>query len=546
MNKAFLYNICICFFTAYSFLSGAPAPIQTRYVIDQADHKQERMWLIEAQPGIVVINPSDRSSTRSKEFTQLRVTFRNGVVRINGKLVSSNKVLIYPAAGLISINGVAQMGSLMLELDKKQIHLTQYLDIDQAHTQFVASCEWWKQPIADTSPKVVTQKISSTHKKSSDSELATSVAVNDMASEVQQADEEDRKARIVRVLLDEKKGSGTHWTLSCKHAMVLADMRTESPVASDMNLMKIGLKNGWIQINGKKYTQNQLIIVPRAGRIKCLDGEYEGSMLIVKQGDTLMLINGVDLEDYLYSVICFESWPGWPLEAHKVQAIVSRSYVISMVLRAHKTKKPYHVKNTNVHQKYGGFHANDEFKRAVQETKGIFLAHNKKPIIAMFDCCCGGIVPGHMHGVDFTSAPYLARQYACTHCSDCKIFNWQAEYHVDDLIQKVKKVAPSITSCYSMHISERDKAGLVKKATIRGKKGRLTLTGKQMYSAFKDIKSFHFDVSRTDDTICFSGTGYGHHLGLCQWGSREMVRKGYDYVSILKFYYPGTTFMRLY
>ncbi len=45
--------------------------------------------------------------------------------------------------------------------------------------------------------------------------------------------------------------------------------------------------------------------------------------------------------------------------------------------------------------------------------------------------------------------------------------------------------------------------------------------------------------------ITFKGTGYGHHMGLCQWGARELVNQGWNYKKILHFYYPGTTFMKL-
>ena len=68
---------------------------------------------------------------------------------------------------------------------------------------------------------------------------------------------------------------------------------------------------------------------------------------------------------------------------------------------------------------------------------------------------------------------------------------------------------------------------------------------KQLYSALRNVKSFYFSMNKKIDKIVFRGKGYGHHIGLCQWGAREMVRQGWDYKSILQFYYPGTTYMQL-
>lgn len=508
--------------------------LPVRHVIDAAHKNQACNWYMRASHAIVV-----HGSQEVRYGRQLFVSWSRGILLVDGKPIKDKQIHLSSDNGPLIINGIAYAGTVVIRQSSKDVRAIQYVDHHEQYNCSMAQSQWWQNRnvvlVADAQRQVRVRPV--------DGEtVRTTIAVYDQADA---ADAVQRKTCIVRVLLDEKKGVGKHWNLYAPHGMVLVDLKTESKVASLGSDATVSLKNGHLYINNKKYTHSELLCVPRKGRIACLDAEYEGSMLIVKRHNAVMLINCLDLEDYLSSVVCFESWPGWPLEVNKVLAIASRSYVISMVLKA-KNKKPYHVKNSNVHQTYGGFHTNEEFKRAVRETQGVFLAYNNKPIIAMFDCCCGGIVPAHMHGVDFSSAPYLARKYACTHCSDCKIFNWQATYPVNDLVKKLKKVAPQLHSFQGMHITERDQAGLVKKASIKSKKGRITVTGKQMYSTFKDIKSFHFDVSHEAGAVLFTGTGYGHHLGLCQWGAREMVRKGFDYKTILQFYYPGTTFMRLY
>ena len=97
---------------------------------------------------------------------------------------------------------------------------------------------------------------------------------------------------------------------------------------------------------------------------------------------------------------------------------------------------------------------------------------------------------------------------------------------------------------YGLKIVKRDKAGLVKQVHIRGKKRTKLVSGQEMYSCIPGVKSFCFSIKKKGKKIVFDGRGYGHHVGLCQWGARQMVSKGYGYKKILQFYYPGTRLRR--
>jgi stage II sporulation protein D len=259
-----------------------------------------------------------------------------------------------------------------------------------------------------------------------------------------------------------------------------------------------------------------------------------------------LIINRVELEDYIYSVLFTESWPGWPLEVNKAFAIASRSYVIAKFLEnKEKTKKHYHVKNTNKHQTYQGTHKSTNLRNAVDETIGIVLGYNKKPILAMFDACCGGIVPANIKGVNFKHAPYLERKEKCIFCEPCKLYSWQVEYSVEEFEQLLKKHLPNLKNIQTINLI-KDKAGTVQRINIKDKKGKLhNLTGKKFYSLFDKVKSFSFSIIKNAKKVLIKGSGYGHHLGICQWGAKEMVNRGWDFKNILNFYYPGTSFMKL-
>lgn len=309
--------------------------------------------------------------------------------------------------------------------------------------------------------------------------------------------------------------------------------------------LKVQQKKGHLLVNGKKYQQGKLYVASQDGHMQCDDRHYDGIISLVLYKHELLIINEVPIEEYICSVLHTESWPGWPLEVNKLFAITSRTYVISMIDEAKKTGRLYDVHNCNRHQTYQGVHDKKILKDAVKQTEGVVMTHNKKPIIAMFDSCCGGIVPANMQGVNFSDAPYLARPYACTYCKPCKIYSWKASFNYDELTERLKQYLPKKARVTNIVIVKHDKAGLAQQLLIQCGKKKIYIDGKQLYSAFKEIKSFCYSITKDKKGITFNGRGYGHHIGLCQWGAREMVRSGWDYKSILKFYYPNVGFVKL-
>lgn len=353
---------------------------------------------------------------------------------------------------------------------------------------------------------------------------------------------------VVRVLLDEQEmAHHAGWALRAQDGFFLTGVNDESKkIDISHNAIHITARNGSVYVNNKKVSHKNFKIIPKSGYTDFTGDVYQGTLYVLTKGTQTYLVNAVEMEDYLVAVVSAESWPGWPLEVNKVMAIACRSYVISMIQQAQSQERLYHIKNTNAHQTYKGFKKDSPHQVAVQQTRGMFLAHNNKPIIAMFDSCCGGVIPARIKGVDFKSAPYLARTYACDHCKRCKLYRWQAKYSLNEFEATLKKgTIPRLKKLKDVAITKKDSAGLVREVSIKGSTSH-TVSGKKIYSLFKNkVKSFCFTVNKKAGTLVFEGRGYGHHLGLCQWGAKEMVADGWDYKSILQFYYPGTVMMKL-
>jgi stage II sporulation protein D len=359
------------------------------------------------------------------------------------------------------------------------------------------------------------------------------------------AKEEGKSGPIVRVLLyswpdnHEKsiqlKSSAGFW--------VIDPHNKSHPLAFNTDILSIDTTNGNLRLQEKKIARDHFYLVPKEGCISFNGRRYKGAFLVAHDKKDVLLINCVDLEDYICSVLHTESWPGWPIEVNKVFAIASRSYTIAMIHQANKKNSFYHVCSSNLHQTYTGAHSVQILHDAVEQTKGLFLMFENKPVIAMFDSCCGGIIPADIINFDFVKAPYLARSYPCEYCKHCKIYQWKVEYNRAELEQIFKNVNPHFLKLKDMRVSKKDKAGLVQEVML--KPDSYTISGKKLYSLLKGVKSFCFTIKRNKTTFTFAGKGFGHHLGLCQWGAYEMVSDGFDYKRILYFYYPGTKLVRL-
>ncbi|HEV2916663.1 MAG TPA: SpoIID/LytB domain-containing protein [Candidatus Babeliales bacterium] len=353
----------------------------------------------------------------------------------------------------------------------------------------------------------------------------------------------------IRVLLDAYPLSTSHtWNLISASDFFVQDMSKPSRMyCIKKNQLQVIYKKNTFYINDIHMQASAVRVKPVDGHIVIDGNAYEGEFIFTADKKNALCINGIDLESYVCCVLKSESWPGWPLEINKVLAIVIRTYAMAQAMQASKNKRLYHIKNTNAHQTYRGMHTSEIIKKAVQDTRNIVIMYNNEPILAMFDCCCGGIVTKHIEeGIDFDKAPYLARSYACPFCKGCKIYQWQTQYDIEKFLHHLDK---NLVSCahhiHDIKVTKRDKAGLVREVMVTGKTTKKKFSGRQLYSLIPDIKSYHFDIIRKGKNIMIQGNGFGHHLGLCQWGGREMIKRGSTYQQVLSFYYPQTRIVKL-
>lgn len=287
-------------------------------------------------------------------------------------------------------------------------------------------------------------------------------------------------------------------------------------------------------------------IVPQKDFFCIANGRrYRGKMLIFQKSGDLQIINELSLEDYLYGVIKWEINPNWPFASVAAQAIVARTYAFRKI--SDSSNKDYHLTNTVKDQMYGGVESEEPLARiAVDLTKGEILTFQGEPIQAYYHACSGGYTASSFDvwGKDI---PYL-QAIPDKFCKESPYYHWIFKIKSQELKNILERKGLILGEINQIKIVDWDKGGRVGDLSISSSKGKIYLMGVEFRSLIgpNNLKSTLFKVEKEGNYFIFTGRGWGHGVGMCQWGAKAMAEEGYDVSEILKFYYPGTEIEKVY
>jgi stage II sporulation protein D len=279
-----------------------------------------------------------------------------------------------------------------------------------------------------------------------------------------------------------------------------------------------------------------------------LNGQrLRGALEILQQQDaTLLVVNHVDLEDYLRGVLSKEAPHDWPLEALKAIGIAARTYALFQ--RLSKSTVEYDVTGDVLSQVYGGKTAErGKTSRAVRTTEGLILVYQNKIFPTFYHSTCGGVTEHASVMGPFNLEP-LAGRIACSLCVESPFYRWRQVLTKADVAWAVKQQGRgSLWPVEDIEIATYSPTGRIAQLRIRGATRSLLLSGyefRQLFG-FERLRSTAFAIVREDDAFVLQGRGWGHGVGLCQWGARELARRGFFAHEILAFYYPNARLARL-
>ncbi|MBI3320794.1 MAG: SpoIID/LytB domain-containing protein [Candidatus Omnitrophica bacterium] len=289
-------------------------------------------------------------------------------------------------------------------------------------------------------------------------------------------------------------------------------------------------------------------IEPESRATISLNGRrLRGTIEIVRQQDlTLLVINHVLLEDYLRGVLSKEAPDYWPDESLKAIAIAARTYAVYQ--RFAKERVDYDVTGDVMSQDYGGKSSEKAAtSRAVKSTSGLILFYQGKLFPTFYHSTCGGMTEHARVMGEYDIEP-LRGGVMCSLCSGSPFFTWKRLLTKADVAWALRK-SPygSIGSIQEMAVTRRTASGRAQEMTIVGSQRTVRLTGFDFRSlfGFAHIRSAFFTITPEGDGFRLDGRGWGHGVGMCQWGAAELARRGFSAREILAYYYPHADVVRV-
>jgi stage II sporulation protein D len=333
--------------------------------------------------------------------------------------------------------------------------------------------------------------------------------------------------------------------LQTKKRTVRVHLLSDSAKSSESASWRVSFKS-----LKKNFSVNRLLLF---GRNLEVNGKRvpERVFFWPREENRFDVIAVVSLEEYLKNVLPWEMPLSWPLEALKAQAIAARSYAVSQSQL--RQNRHFDVESTVEDQVFHAKSHPDEktfegkLERAVEGTQGqLLLDQNNQILKAYFHADCGGATDESSevwNATLFVSSKKLLKNGTAKDksCPMSPWAKWEAKFTFEDLNLKLKSLLPYGEKLAQIKPMKMLNSGRTHTLLLIGSGGGLSLiTSEDLRRnlGFNVLKSAKFGIAKEKLGFTFKGKGHGHGVGLCQWGSRQLARKGLGYKKILAHYYP--------
>lgn len=252
-------------------------------------------------------------------------------------------------------------------------------------------------------------------------------------------------------------------------------------------------------------------------------------------------IHTVPLERYVEGVLMGEVPADWPLEALKAQAVAVRTY--TLFRKQTPRSRDYDLEATVNDQVFSSSReVPASVHEAVMQTRGELLKKEDLLVPAYFHSCCGGQTedPAEVWG---RWTPHAAK-VVDSYCQACPYTHWEYKASKEDLQGLLRRLLADknvdLSERWSLLVRERTAAHRVKTLVLKvgGLDYEIEAQKFRRTVGYSQLRSNWYDVVEDVEDIRFVGHGFGHGVGLCQWGAKGMAGAGFDYRAILQFYYP--------
>lgn len=312
---------------------------------------------------------------------------------------------------------------------------------------------------------------------------------------------------------------------------------------------------------------------------------FSGDVCLKRDGNLMVVINRLDVEEYLKSVISSEMSADAGIELLKAHAVISRSWLLRGGASEHSevcqgasdrivkwyerdAHRLFDVCADDHCQRYQGLHRqrNGNVNRAVEATSGMVLTYDGEICDARFSKCCGGRTERFStawadvdyHYLQPVSCPYcdthdasVLRQVLNDYDTETVHFHdWEVRYSAGEISELIcRRSGIDFGGILDLVPIRRGESGRIYELKVVGTKRTLTV-GKELeirkWLSGSHLYSSAFDVVREGTDFVLRGHGWGHGVGLCQIGAAVMAERGYRYDEILSHYYTDSELQKIY
>ncbi len=367
----------------------------------------------------------------------------------------------------------------------------------------------------------------------------------------------------VRVLLTSPAASEAEISTTGAYRLTV-DGKLVAQSAAAMPAVTVRYRGGNWQIGSQRIAGREALLAPSGQALVRLGGKcYRGSLrLLGDKGDTFLAINHLELEGYLAGVLPKELYAAWAPATYEALAVAARTFAIYNCVTTGRSSQ-YDLGDNQASQCYGGQSAETAKSwAAVNATRGVVLAYGPKGqeriFLAQYSASCGGQVNGAYVIRNAQRIPPLEGGQICTDCAACSRYRWPAvrirksdilralgaRYDAARQLKRLDRI-DVVSATSSGRAVWVDVVGDGSPVRLRAEDIRLALLSDGPAAAQR-LNSMNCRMVDCGNAIEFTdGRGFGHGVGLCQWGAQSKAIKGWSAEQILAFYYPGATLYRV-
>jgi stage II sporulation protein D len=294
-------------------------------------------------------------------------------------------------------------------------------------------------------------------------------------------------------------------------------------------------------VNGSEVEAEWLCLRPvGSGMVQIGDGSYPGEAYAVGQDEAMTLVNAVPMERYLAGVVAKEMRPTWPVEALKAQAVAARSYALWQMRWS--AGRAHDVVSGSSSQRYAGGEADARVAEAVAATRGRALARDGQLTPGYYSSTCGGRTASPADVFDMKGLAYMAG-VKCEFCSGSPHLRWELKASAEDVRRALAERGHDVDRVTALHVLRRAPDGRAREVRVFMGERSLDLSATAFRSAIGGyrLKSAWFSIESAAEGFRFAGQGFGHGVGMCQYGARGMAAAGARFTQILAKYYTGVS-----